>query len=129
MSDLFPVDPQWAKQSHCDNAKYLAMYQRSVQDPEGFWGEMAERLDWISPPTRIKNTSFEGDVAIRWFEDGVLNVSYNCIDRHLSKRADQTAILWEGDDPRGRQEDHLPRVAREGMQARQRAEGHGRQEG
>ncbi len=99
MSELFPVDPQWAKQSHCDNAKYLAMYQRSVQDPEGFWAEMAERLDWISPPTRIKNTSFEGDVAIRWFEDGVLNVSYNCIDRHLSKRADQTAILWEGDDP------------------------------
>ena len=60
---------------------------------------MAERLDWIKPPTRIKNTSFEGDVAIRWFEDGVLNVSYNCIDRHLPKRADQTAILWEGDDP------------------------------
>ena len=99
MSDLFPVDPQWAKQSHCDNAKYLAMYQRSVQDPEGFWGEMAKRLDWIKPPTRIKNTSFEGDVAIRWFEDGELNVCYNCIDRHLPKRADQTAILWEGDDP------------------------------
>ena len=77
MSDLFPVDPQWAKQSHCDNAKYLAMYQRSVQDPEGFWCEMAKRLDWIKPPTRIKNTSFEGDVAIRWFEYGELNVCYN----------------------------------------------------
>ena len=99
MSDLFPVDPQWAKESHCDNAKYLAMYERSVKDPQGFWGDMAKRLDWITPPTRIKNTSFEGDVAIRWFEDGVLNVSYNCIDRHLPKRADQTAILWEGDDP------------------------------
>jgi acetyl-CoA synthetase len=99
MSDLFPVDPQWAKQSHCDNAKYLAMYERSVKDPQGFWGEMAKRLDWVRPPTRIKNTSFTGDVAIRWYEDGELNVCYNCVDRHLPKRADQTAILWEGDDP------------------------------
>ena len=60
MADLYPVDPQWAKGSHCDNAKYLEMYQRSVTDPDGFWAEMAERLDWIKKPTRIKNTSFEG---------------------------------------------------------------------
>ena len=100
MSDLFPVDPQLAKQSHCDNAKYLAMYERSVKDPDGFWSEMAKRLDWIKQPTRIKNTSFSGDVTIRWFEDGQLNVCYNCVDRHLAKRGDQTAIIWEGDDPK-----------------------------
>ena len=61
---------------------------------------MAERLDWIKKPTRIKNTSFEGDVSIRWYEDGELNVCYNCVDRHLAKRGDQTAILLEGDDPK-----------------------------
>ena len=99
MSDVFPVDPQWAKNSHCDKAKYVAMYERSVQDPQGFWAEMAERLDWTKKPTRIKNTSFEGDVSIRWYEDGELNVCYNCVDRHLAKRGDQTAILFEGDDP------------------------------
>ena len=99
MGDLYPVDPQWAKGSHCDNAKYLEMYQRSVTDPDGFWADMAQRLDWIKKPTRIKNTSFLGDVTTRWFEDGVLNVCYNCVDRHLAKRADQTAILFEGDDP------------------------------
>ena len=99
MADLYPVDPQWAKSSHCDNAKYLEMYQRSVTDPDGFWADMAERLDWVKKPTRIKNTSFLGDVTTRWFEDGVLNVCYNCVDRHLAKRADQTAILFEGDDP------------------------------
>ena len=99
MSDLFRVDPQWAKQSHCDDAKYQAMYERSVKDPQGFWGEMAKRLDWVKQPTKIKNTSFTGDVSIKWFEDGVLNVCYNCVDRHLAKRGDQTAIIWEGDDP------------------------------
>ncbi len=99
MSEVFPVDPQWAESSHCDNAKYLAMYERSVRDPQAFWAEMAERLDWIKKPTKIKNTSFEGDVSIRWYEDGELNVCYNCVDRHLAKRGEQTAILFEGDDP------------------------------
>ena len=113
MSDVFPVDPQWAKNSHCDKAKYVAMYERSVQDPQGFWAEMAERLDWTKQPTRIKNTSFEGDVRIRWYEDGELNVCYNCVDRHLAKRGDQTAIICEGDDPDDRPQDHLSRAARE----------------
>src|SRR3954467_5238464 len=99
MVDLYPVDPQWARGSHCDSAKYLEMYQRSVEDPNGFWAEMAGRLDWSKKPTRIKNTSFTGDVAIRWYEDGELNVCYNCVDRDLAKRGDQTAILFEGDDP------------------------------
>jgi acetyl-CoA synthetase len=75
------------------------MYRRSIEDPEGFWREQAERLDWIRFPTRIKDVDFKHDARIRWFEDGVLNVSVNCIDRHLAKRGDQTAILFEGDDP------------------------------
>ncbi|MEK0085484.1 acetate--CoA ligase [Benzoatithermus flavus] len=99
MSDVFPVSEQWAETSRCDKAKYRAMYERSVKDPDGFWAEMAERLDWMRKPTRIKNTSFEGDVRIRWYEDGELNVCYNCVDRHLEKRGDQVAIIWEADDP------------------------------
>ena len=83
-----------------DAEGYAKMYAASVADPDAFWREQAERLDWITPPTRIKNTSFAWpDVSIKWFEDGVLNVSANCIDRHLAARADQTAILWQSDDP------------------------------
>src|SRR5690242_11582166 len=99
MTELFPVAEEWAARSHCDAAKYKAMYQRSVDDPDGFWAEQSRRLHWFTPPTRIKNTSFTGDVAIRWFEDGVLNVSFNCIDRHLPHRGNQVAIIHEGDDP------------------------------
>jgi acetyl-CoA synthetase len=98
-ADLFPVPEAFAKASHCDNARYQAMYRRSIEDPEGFWSEQAERLDWIRFPTRIKDVDFKHDARIRWYEDGVLNVSTNCIDRHLARRGDQTAILWEGDDP------------------------------
>ena len=76
------------------------MYRQSVEDPDGFWGEHGKRLDWMTPYTTVKNTSYAyPDVSIRWFEDGVLNVSANCIDRHLEKRGDQVAIIWEGDDP------------------------------
>jgi acetyl-CoA synthetase len=80
-------------------AEYLRMYQESLTDPDKFWGEHGKRVDWIKPYTRVMNASYRGDVAIRWFEDGRLNASYNCIDRHLATRGDQTAILWEGDDP------------------------------
>src|SRR5690606_32594456 len=66
---------------------------------DGFWGRHGRRLDWFKPYTRVKDASFDGDVSIRWFDDGELNVSYNCIDRHLEKRGDQVAIIWEGDDP------------------------------
>ncbi len=76
------------------------MYARSVKDPNGFWGEAAKRLDWIKPFTKVKNSSFApGNVSIKWFEDGTLNISANCIDRHLAKRGDQVAIIWEGDNP------------------------------
>ena len=83
-----------------DAAGYAARYAASVSDPEGFWGEAGKRLDWIRPYGRVKNTSFDyHNVSIRWFEDGQLNVSANCIDRHLAARSGQTAILWQGDDP------------------------------
>src|SRR6185437_14903875 len=80
--------------------QYTEMYARSISDPDGFWREQSKRLDWIKPPTKIKNTSYAyPDISIKWFEDGVLNISANCIDRHLPHRADQTALIWEGDKP------------------------------
>jgi acetyl-CoA synthetase len=79
--------------------EYFRLYRESLADPDRFWGERGRRTDWIKPYSKVCNASFEGDVSIRWYEDGTLNASYNCIDRHLAKRADQTAILWEGDDP------------------------------
>ncbi|MBT8416909.1 MAG: AMP-binding protein, partial [Silicimonas sp.] len=89
-----------SKKAHADRAKYDAMYKQSVEDPEGFWGEHGNRIDWIQPFTKVKNTSFApGNIDIRWFEDGTLNVAANCIDRHLETRGDQTAIIWEPDDP------------------------------
>ncbi|MBI1404893.1 MAG: acetate--CoA ligase [Caulobacter sp.] len=102
MSDdqLFPVPAEWAQRAHMDAAGYDAAWKRVEADPEGFWREVASRLDWIRPPTKIKDVSFnKHDFHIRWFEDGVLNVSANCLDRHLPHRADQTAFIWEGDDP------------------------------
>ncbi|MFZ1873971.1 MAG: acetate--CoA ligase [Chania sp.] len=80
--------------------QYQQYYQQSVQDPEAFWGEHGKIVDWIKPYTKVKNTSFDpGHISIRWFEDGTLNLSANCLDRHLADRGDQTAIIWEGDDP------------------------------
>jgi acetyl-CoA synthetase len=101
MSDnLIPVPDDWKKRALIDRAKYEDMYARSIKDPNGFWGEEARRLDWIKPFTKVKNVSWEPEnLFIKWFEDGSLNVAANCIDRHLPKRAKQTAILWEGDDP------------------------------
>ena len=83
-----------------NKAQYEAMYAQSVAEPDVFWAEQAKRLDWIKPPTKIKNTTFDyPDVSIKWFEDGVLNISANCIDRHLATRGEQVAIIWEGDTP------------------------------
>lgn len=97
--ELFPVPAATAKAAYVDDAAYQAMYRRSVEDPEGFWGEHGKRLDWIRPYTKVKNTRYAPDVSIKWFEDGTLNVSANCVDRHLATRGDQTAIIFEGDDP------------------------------
>ena len=97
---VYEVPAEWAKRAWIDHAKYQEMYKRSLNDPEGFWGEHGKRIDWFKPFTKVKNTSFDAHkVSIKWFEDGVTNVAYNCIDRHLPKRAKQTAIIWEGDNP------------------------------
>ncbi|MEW5704279.1 MAG: acetate--CoA ligase [Pseudomonadota bacterium] len=97
---VIPVPEAVAKAAWADEKTYAEMYRRSIEDPEGFWRKEGKRIDWIKPYTKIKDTSFTGDARIRWFYDGTLNVSANCIDRHLPERADQVAILWEGDDPK-----------------------------
>ncbi|QPR64236.1 acetate--CoA ligase [Serratia rubidaea] len=90
ISERAPISP----------AQYQQYYQQSVQDPAAFWGEHGKIVDWIKPYTQVKNTSFApGNISIRWFEDGTLNLAANCLDRHLATRGDQTAIIWEGDDP------------------------------
>jgi len=101
MSDsLIPVPENWSKRAYIDAAKYDAMYARSLKDPDGFWGEEAKRIDWIKPFTKVQNVSWDPDnLSVKWFEDGTLNVTVNCIDRHLKTRGKQTAIIWEGDDP------------------------------
>ena len=107
---IYDVPAEWAKRAFVDQAKYREMYARSVSDPDGFWAEQAKRVDWIKPFTKVENTSFApGNISIKWFEDGVLNVAWNCIDRHLDKRGDQTAIIWEGDDPSEVEAHHLSR--------------------
>ena len=99
-SKTYPVPASWKKRAFIDDAGYKAMYAESVRAPEKFWAKHAKRLDWFKAPSKIKNTSFAYDqVSIKWFEDGILNVSHNCVDRHLKKRANQTAIIWEGDNP------------------------------
>ncbi|TPK95007.1 MULTISPECIES: acetate--CoA ligase [unclassified Mesorhizobium] len=101
MSDVHVhrVQPAWKKNALIDNDTYLKWYADSVKNPDKFWGKHGKRIDWFKPFTKVKNTSFDGKVSIKWFEDGQTNVSYNCIDRHLKKRGDQTAIIWEGDNP------------------------------
>jgi acetyl-CoA synthetase len=96
----FPVPEDVAKHALVGAAQYEALYRRSVTDNEGFWAEQGKRIDWIKPYTKIKDVDYTGDIRIRWYYDGTLNVSANCIDRHLPKRANQTAIIWEGDDPK-----------------------------
>jgi len=99
MTELFPVPADFAKNALIDEKTYQEWYDRSVNDPEGFWGEHGKRVDWIKPFTQVKDVSYKGDVSIKWFADGTLNVAANCLDRHLATRGDQTAIIWEGDDP------------------------------
>ena len=97
---VYEVPARWAERAWINRARYDEMYARSITDPQGFWGEHGKRIDWFKPYTRVKDTSYDTHhVSIKWFEDGVVNAAYNCIDRHLAKRANQTAIIWEGDDP------------------------------
>jgi acetyl-CoA synthetase len=96
---VFPVRPEFAAKAHVTAARYQDMFERAARDPNGFWAEQSRRIAWMKPPTKIKNTSFAGNVSIKWFEDGTLNASASCLDRHLATRGDQTAIIWESDDP------------------------------
>ena len=97
---IYPVSAEWAQRAFINEAKYKEMYARSVSDPDGFWGEQGKRIDWMTPYTKVKNTSFDPHhVSIKWYEDGVTNAAFNCVDRHLPTRANQTAIIFEGDDP------------------------------
>ncbi|ODC03985.1 acetate--CoA ligase [Terasakiispira papahanaumokuakeensis] len=97
---VYPVNPDLAAKAWIDQARYEQMYQQSIDDPEGFWGEQGKRLDWFKPYNKVKHTSYDPhNVDIRWFEDGTLNAAYNCLDRHLAERGDEVAIIWEGDDP------------------------------
>ncbi|MFQ2455871.1 acetate--CoA ligase [Aeromonas sp. 25-248] len=99
-SKVYPVKAHIGNGALLDKEGYEAMYQASVQDPDAFWGEQGKILDWMTPYTRVKNTSYDpGHVSIKWYEDGLLNVSANCLDRHLSERGDKVAIIWEGDNP------------------------------
>ena len=97
---IYPPAAAFAASSHADKATYEAMYAASIADPDAFWAAQGKRLDWMTPYTKVKDTTFEhSGVSVKWYEDGVLNVSANCIDRHLATRGTQTAIIWEGDNP------------------------------
>ncbi|OUR78647.1 acetate--CoA ligase [Alphaproteobacteria bacterium 46_93_T64] len=99
-NEVYPVSDDLANSAWIDNDKYEAMYKASIDDPETFWAEHGKRIDWIKPFTQVKDVSFdENDLHIKWFHDGTLNVSANCLDRHLETKGDQTAIIWEGDEP------------------------------
>ncbi len=99
LKDVYPVPAHIAAETLCTTEQYEDIYTRSVTDPETFWAQEKNRITWSKTPTIIKNTNYTGDISIKWFEDGELNACYNCVDRHLPKRANDTAIIWEGDDP------------------------------
>jgi acetyl-CoA synthetase len=97
---IYPVPETWRNAARIDAERYERLYRRSIDDPNGFWAEQGERIEWIAPFTRVKDVSFDThNVSIEWFADGTTNVAMNCIDRHLPHRAEQTAIIWEADDP------------------------------
>ena len=97
---LYKVPPDFARKARFKHADYEHLYAESIEDPQRFWSDVGRRIDWIKPFSRVKDSSFsDADFRIRWFYDGTLNVSANCLDRHLQARGDKTAILWEGDDP------------------------------
>jgi acetyl-CoA synthetase len=96
---IYPVLKPAKARALISRKKYEKWYEQSVSDPDAFWGKHGKRIEWFKPYTKVKNTSFTGKVSIKWFEDGLTNVAYNCIDRHLKKRGDQVAFIWEGDNP------------------------------
>jgi len=98
--DLFPPPAEFVRKAHINSlAQYKKLYQRSIDDPEGFWGEVAQNFFWKEKWTKVRDYDFKGDIAIKWFIGGKTNITYNCLDRHLAKRAEQVALIWEGNDP------------------------------
>ena len=97
--EIYTPPTALAEAAHVDAKTYDTLYKQSMDNPEGFWGKIGERLTWSQKPTKIKNTSFDGDVSIKWYEDGTLNACYNCVDRHLPEKENDVALIWEGDDP------------------------------
>lgn len=98
--DIHPVPAEWKERTYLNNDQYLEMYQQSIDDPEAFWAEQGKRLDWFEDYSKIKDVNYAADdLHIKWFYDGVLNVCHNCVDRHLPEKANEVAIIWEGDDP------------------------------
>jgi len=103
-ADIVAIKPEIAAHALINTAQYKDMYERAANSPDAFWAEECKRITWMKAPTKIKNTSYTGNVSIKWFEDGTLNVAANCLDRHLAERSDQVAIIWEGDDPNSSKE-------------------------
>lgn len=100
---LYTPSPDCSANAHVDAECYKKLYAQSIENPAQFWGKIGQRLDWFTPPTKIKNTSFDGDISIKWYEDGVLNACYNCVDRHVPTKENDVALIWEGDDPNDHQ--------------------------
>ena len=99
LQQVFSVPASFAKTALIDAAAYQEAYQQAVSNPDAYWAREAKRVAWMTFPTKIKNSDFSGEVSIKWFEDGVLNATVSCLDRHLADKADATAIIWEGDNP------------------------------
>lgn len=96
---IYPIPDNIKKNALIDEETYQQWYQESINDPESFWAKHGQCIEWFKPYTKVKNTSFNGDVSIQWYEDGITNVAYNCIDRHLKTHGDKIALIWEGDNP------------------------------
>ena len=97
---VFEPSKALARNAHIDNEGYKALYEKSLADPDAFWAEQGQRIDWMRPYSQISDVSYDAtDLHIRWYADGTLNAAANCLDRHLATRGDQTAIIWEGDNP------------------------------
>ena len=126
----YDVPAEWRERAIVDAAHYKDMYQRSIEDSEAFWRDEGMRIDWIKPYSKVKNTTYgPGEVSIKWYEDGTLNVAANCIDRHLEHHGDRIAILWEGDDPNDDAAITYRELPRKGLPLCQSPEGARRQEG
>ena len=127
---LHPVTPEWAARAWIDKRAYRSLYDRSISDPNGFWGEVGKRIDWIKPYTTSRTPrSIPHNVSIKWFEDGTLNVWANCVDRHLATRGDQVAIIWEGDDPTHDEKITYRQLHERVCKLRQRLKAHGVKKG